>query len=147
MLTNKIISIIIPCYGTEKYIDRCLNSILNQTYKNLEIILVNDASKGNMQEILDSYKAKDERIKVFTHDENMGLFRTRVDGSKIATGDYIAFVDSDDYVEADYFREQLMAGINYDADIVMSNFVNDNAGNKYIYNWMFADARNLIGGG
>ena len=102
---NKI-SVIVPCYGTEAYVENCLESLFNQTYKNLEIIAVNDCSKGNMQEILDNLKIKDSRLKVITNPVNKGLFHSRIIGSKEATGDYITFVDSDDYVDKDFFNKR-----------------------------------------
>ena len=117
----KKISIIVPCYGTEAYVEKCLESLFKQTYKNLEIIAVNDCSKGNMQEILDNLKIKDSRLKVITNTVNKGLFHSRIIGSKEATGDYIAFVDSDDYVDKDFYR-LLVNNINEnDSDIVISN--------------------------
>ena len=128
----KKISIIVPCYGTEAYVEKCLESLFKQTYKNLEIIVVNDCSKGNMQEILDNMKIKDSRLKVITNTVNKGLFHSRIIGSKEATGDYIAFVDSDDYVDKDFYR-LLMNNMNKnDSDIVISNFVRKNKQQKYI---------------
>lgn len=95
------ISIIVPVYNVEDYLMKCLDSILGQTYKNLEIILIDDGSKDNSGNICDEYALKSEKIKVI-HKENEGLSVTRNLGIKVATGDYIAFIDSDDYITEDY---------------------------------------------
>lgn len=131
---NKKVSIIVPCYNTEKYVNRCIDSIINQTYQNLEIIIVNDCSLGKMKEILEKYKRKDKRIKVINHPNNKGLFQARLSGAKIATGDYIAFLDSDDYIDFDFYRELVFSAEAEKSDIVVCNTVLENKGNKYIYN-------------
>ena len=100
----KKISIVVPCYGTENFVEKCINSIFQQSYKNLEIIAVNDCSKGNMLDILEELAKKDNRLKIINNEKNKGLFHTRIIGSKEATGDYIAFVDSDDYLDRDFYR-------------------------------------------
>ncbi len=97
------ISIIIPVYNVEKYIKKCVDSIINQTYKNLEIILVDDGSSDNSGKICDEYKKRDYRIKVI-HKENGGLSDARNKGVEIATGKYIGFVDSDDYIEENMYN-------------------------------------------
>ena len=109
-----LISIIVPVYNVEKYLHRCVDSILNQTYRNLEIILVDDGSPDRSGEICDEYAAKDGRIRVI-HQENRGLSGARNAGLDICKGEYIAFVDSDDYIEPDMFQ-QLFTGIN-DVDL------------------------------
>src|SRR5699024_3764138 len=91
------ISIIIPIYGVEKYIDRCVNSVVNQTYRNLEIILVDDGSPDNCPSICDEWAKKDRRIKVI-HKKNGGLSDARNVGMNSATGELIGFIDSDDWV-------------------------------------------------
>lgn len=97
-MNKPLISIIVPVYNVEKYIDRCINSIVNQTYNNLEIILVDDGSKDKSRELVDSWALKDTRIKVF-HKSNGGLSDARNFGINKANGEYISFVDSDDYVD------------------------------------------------
>ena len=92
------ISIIIPVYNVEKYLRRCLNSIINQTYKDIEIILVDDGSTDNSGKICDEYKEKDNRI-VVIHKENGGLSDARNAGIDIAKGKYIGFIDSDDFAD------------------------------------------------
>lgn len=95
-----MVSVIIPVYNVEKYIARCLDSVINQTYRDLEIIVVNDATPDNSMEIVEEYAAKDYRIRIVNNPRNMGLMMTRKNGYTIAKGDYITFVDSDDYVPA-----------------------------------------------
>ena len=100
---NELISIIVPVYNVEKYLERCVNSIINQTYKNIEIILVNDGSTDNSGNICDKFGKKDSRIKII-HKSNGGLSDARNAGLKIAKGEYIGFVDSDDYIKEDMFE-------------------------------------------
>ncbi len=110
------ISIIIPVYNVEKYINKCINSVLEQTYKNLEIILVDDGSTDNSGNICDEFKKKDKRIKVI-HKINGGLSSARNAGIECATGNYIGFVDSDDYIETDMFETLCSLIKQYKADI------------------------------
>lgn len=120
------ISIIVPVYKVEKYLPRCVESIINQTYKNLEIILVDDGSPDNCGKLCDEYAQKDERIKVI-HKPNGGLSAARNSGINISTGDYIAFIDSDDWISEDYC-ETLYHGIvdtNSDISIIDYNVVNE----------------------
>ncbi|MBR5553537.1 MAG: glycosyltransferase family 2 protein [Clostridia bacterium] len=117
-MENSKISVIIPVYKVEAYLPRCLDSVINQTYKNLEIILVDDGSPDKSGEICDKYAALDERIKVI-HQENRGLSEARNSGMNIATGDYIAFVDSDDWIESDTYEGMLKNIIEHDADLVV----------------------------
>lgn len=108
MSRNPLISIIVPIYNVEKYLNKCIDSIINQEYKNLEIILVDDGSPDNCGRICDEYKGKDSRIKVI-HKKNGGLSSARNAGLDIATGDYIGFVDSDDYIEPSMYSKLLQA--------------------------------------
>jgi len=101
-LENKI-SIIVPVYNTENQIRYCLDSILNQTYKNLEIIVVDDGTKDNAGNIAEEYSKKDDRI-IVIHQENQGLSAARNTGLNAATGDYISFVDSDDVLKKDFYE-------------------------------------------
>ncbi len=101
MNPNPLISIIIPVYNVEPYLKDCLDSVINQTYKNLEIILVNDGSTDNSKTICEEYKKKDSRI-ILINQKNSGLSSARNAGIKQSTGEYISFIDSDDYVEKDY---------------------------------------------
>ena len=97
-MKNELVSIIVPAYNVEKYIKKCINSLINQTYKNIEIILVDDGSTDGTGKICDLFSKKDKRIKVI-HKENGGLSDARNCGIDIATGNYILLVDSDDYVD------------------------------------------------
>ena len=98
-----LISIIVPVYRVEAYLDRCMESLLAQTYENLEIILVDDGSPDRCPAICDSYAEKDRRVRVI-HQDNAGLSGARNTGIEAAGGDYLAFVDSDDYVSRDFIR-------------------------------------------
>lgn len=118
---NKI-SIVIPIYNVEQYLAQCLDSIINQTYQNIEIILVNDGSTDNCPQICEDYAAKDNRIKVI-HKENGGLSDARNAGYQLVTGDYLAFVDSDDLVFLDFYGELLKIAIQKNADIVESGIL------------------------
>lgn len=100
---NDKVSIIIPVYNSEKYLDRCITSVMSQSYTNIEIILVDDGSKDNSGIICDKYANEDSRIKVI-HKENGGVSAARNDGIALSTGNDIAFIDSDDYVPEDYIQ-------------------------------------------
>ncbi len=116
MEENALISVIVPIYNVEAYLEQCVDSILNQTYKNLEVILVDDGSPDRCGMICDSYAAKDSRI-VVVHKENGGLSDARNTGIDIAKGKYLTFVDSDDYLALDCI-ECLYQNLQiYDADI------------------------------
>lgn len=99
------ISVLIPVYNVEKYLESCLESIINQTEKDIEIICVEDASTDNSRKILEEYQQKDARIRIIEHENNAGLCKTRKDGVLAATGEYIMFVDSDDYIECNACKE------------------------------------------
>ena len=116
MQVNDLISVIVPVYNVEQYLDRCVRSIVGQTYKNLEIILVDDGSTDSSGRLCDKWAQKDSRIKVI-HKSNGGLSDARNAGMATATGEYIAFVDSDDWVEIGMFRSLYKAMINTDSDI------------------------------
>ncbi|GAA0378628.1 HAD-IA family hydrolase [Paenibacillus motobuensis] len=122
---NHIISVIVPIYNTEQYLERCLESIVNQTYSHLEIICVNDASPGDARNIVSTFMEKDSRIKYIEHQKNKGLFAARVTGSEQATGEYIAFVDSDDYISIDFYRLLLDKAIVENADIVEGRIIRE----------------------
>lgn len=113
------ISVIIPVYNTGKYLSRCLDSIINQTFNNLEIICINDGSTDNSATILEKYATKDKRIKIITQ-ENSGLSATRNVGLKNMSGQYVSFIDSDDWIDADYYETLLNLIEQNNADIVMA---------------------------
>ena len=107
-MRTPLISVIIPVYNVEKYLRRCLDSVIAQTYQNLEIICVDDGSIDDSGKICDQYAVRDARIKVI-HQENQGLSAARNRGIDAADGEYIAFVDSDDYILEDMFERLYIA--------------------------------------
>lgn len=119
----KKVSIIIPVYNTERYLERCLTSLFEQTYQNLQIIVVDDGSTGNVKDIVDSYQKSGKKIELIVHECNKGLFRARISGALRANGDYIAFLDSDDYVGIDYYRLLVNAAAKDNLDVVMGETV------------------------
>lgn len=119
---DKLVSIVVPIYNVEKYIDKCIDSIINQSYNNLEIILVNDGSPDRSVEICNQYAEKDSRIKVINKD-NGGLSDARNKGIDNASGDYIVFVDGDDYIEILTIEKAIQAMHEEDADIVIWSYL------------------------
>lgn len=119
MSTNKksLISVLVAIYNVEKYLPQCIDSILTQTYHNLEIVLVDDGSTDNSGKICDEYAAKDSRVKVI-HKKNGGLVSARNAGLDVATGKYIGFVDGDDWIEPQTYQSALELIEKYQADIV-----------------------------
>lgn len=117
------ISIIVPVYNVEQYLPRCIDSILNQSYQNLELILVDDGSPDNSGQICEDYAVLDKRI-VVVHQKNGGASAARNHGLEIATGDLIGFVDSDDFIHPDMYRVLHQALVLDDADIAQCTFVN-----------------------
>lgn len=128
-----LISIVVPVYNMEKYLERCVDSILEQTYRNLEIILVDDCSSDTSATLIQKYVEQDDRIKVARHEVNRGLFQARITGSQIARGKYIAFVDSDDYVSIDWFRTLLKKAEAENADITVGEWCFDTDGKSRSY--------------
>lgn len=120
--SKPLISIIVPVYNVEDYLPECIDSILAQTYKNLEIILVNDGSTDNSGKICDEYAQKDSRIKVI-HKENSGVSSTRNMGIEAASGEYIGFVDSDDTVDSDMYTIMYDAAFKTNSDISVCKFI------------------------
>lgn len=119
-----LISIIIPVYNEEKYLDKCISSIVNQTYGNLEIILVDDESPDKCPQICNRWSKKDKRIKV-VHKQNGGVASSRNEGLKNATGTIIGFVDSDDYIEKDMFEKLYKNLMMNNADISMCSYYDE----------------------
>ena len=113
---KKIISVVIPIYKVERFLDECIASVVAQTYKHLEIILVDDGSPDNCPAMCDKWALKDERIKVI-HKENGGLSDARNAGIAVATGEFISFIDSDDWLELDMYETMIKAICKEKADI------------------------------
>ena len=117
-----LVSVVVPIYKVEKYLCRCVDSILQQTYKNLDIVLVNDGSPDKCGEICDLYASKDGRIKVI-HKSNGGLSEARNAGTMAARGKYITYIDSDDYVSSDYIEYLYKGIIQYGADVSCCEYI------------------------
>lgn len=120
MHDEPLISVIVPVYGVEKYLKRCVDSILSQTYKNIEVILVDDGSPDNCPKLCDKYETADCRVRVI-HKRNGGLSSARNAGLAIATGDYVGYVDSDDWIMADMYEYLLNILEAHNADIAQIN--------------------------
>jgi len=118
---NPLISLIVPVYNISKYLERRINSIIEQSYKNIEIILVDDGSTDNSGQLCDAYKEKDNRIKVL-HATNNGLSSARNAGLSIIKGDYVGFVDGDDFIDKYMYETLVKAILDHDADIVQTGF-------------------------
>lgn len=129
---NELISVIVPVYNVEKYIEECISSIINQTYKNLEVIIVNDGSKDNSLQIVKRLAIKDNRI-IIIEKENGGLSSARNAGLKIAKGNLICFIDSDDYLECSMIEKMYNNMIEYNADLSVVRVIQDFSNNKYEY--------------
>lgn len=118
------ISVIVPIYKAEKFIVRCVDSILNQTFRNIEVILVDDGSPDLCPQICDQYATNDSRVRVL-HKENGGVSTARNAGLDIARGEYISFVDSDDYLEPCMYEMMLDKAFSYECDVVMCDCIKD----------------------
>ena len=118
---NPLISVVVPIYKVERYLSACVDSIVNQTYSNLEIILVDDGSPDKCPEICDEYAKQDNRIRVI-HQENGGLSAARNAGIDIASGDFLTFIDSDDFVAKNYVELLYNGVFKFDADISIATF-------------------------
>lgn len=121
------VSVVVPIYNVENYLEECLESVINQTYKNLEIICVEDCSTDNSRVLLENFAQKDSRIKIIYHQTNRGLSAARNSGIDHSSGDYIYFIDSDDWIDDNYIENLVKAALDNNAEIV----VNTNAISKY----------------
>lgn len=124
-MDKPLISVIVPVYNVEQYLDRCLESIVKQTYTNLEIILVDDGSPDNCPAICDSWAEKDSRI-IVIHKENDGLANARNSGIEFCSGDYVLFADSDDYLDLDMVEFLYNLSSEYNADVSRCGFYTEN---------------------
>lgn len=144
-----MISIIVPIYNVELYLEECIKSIINQTYKDIEVILINDGSTDKSGIICDEYAKIDDRI-VVSHKENGGVSSARNKGLDIAKGDYIAFVDPDDYIEPNMYEEMFGVIKIFDVDIVSCNYrqIDENNRNSIFFKLdkdeLFKDKNKLI---
>lgn len=117
-----LVSIIIPVYNVSAYLKQCLNSVITQTYQNLEILLIDDGSEDNSGKICDDFALKDKRISVF-HTKNNGLSASRNVGLKKLKGTYVTFVDSDDYIDKQYIEILVEAAIKYSSSLVIGSYI------------------------
>lgn len=122
------ISIIVPCYGVERYLDECMDTLVNQTFRDIEIIMVDDLSPDRVPEMCDNWAKLDPRIKVIHKKENEGLGYARNTGLEVATGEYVAFIDSDDYVDLKMFEKLYLYAMEHNLDACYCNYINDNNG-------------------
>ena len=120
-MTPKV-SVIVPCYGVEKYLERCIESLVSQTLQDIEIILVDDVSPDRVPEMCDDWAKKDKRIKVIHKEKNGGLGNARNTGLEVASGEYVAFVDSDDHVALDMYDSLYNKAIQTNSDVVFGGF-------------------------
>lgn len=138
-MNNIKISVIIPVYNTEKYLKRCLDSVINQSLKEIEIIIINDCSTDSSLNILEKYLKKDNRIILINKKKNEGLLLARYSGIKISKGEYISHIDSDDWIEKDYLLDMYKNAKKNFSDIVISDFYIDYDNGKFKY---FKDQNN-----
>lgn len=117
------VSIIVPIYNVENYLQQCLDSIINQTLQDLEIICVDDCGTDKSMDIVNQYAKHDKRIKIISHPHNMGQGAARNTGIKAAQGEYVGFVDSDDFIALNYFEKLYTAAIENNADLVQTDFI------------------------
>lgn len=122
-MKNPKLSIIIPVYNTEKYLAACLDSVVGQSWKNLEVLIVDDCTPDRAMKIAQDYAERYPFIRILHHSENHGLFRARITGMQAMTGDYFAFLDSDDTVTLDYYRPMLKKAMATGADLVAGDFI------------------------
>ena len=120
-MDQPLVSIILPVYNAQNHLARCIGSILNQTYKNIELIILNDGSKDHSLPVCEEFRAKDSRI-VLVDKENSGVSDTRNLGLKLAGGEYVQFVDSDDYIAPVYTARLVEAAEKTGADLVISPY-------------------------
>ncbi|WP_338789112.1 glycosyltransferase [Metabacillus sp. FJAT-53654] len=130
------VSVIIPVYNAENYITQCIDSLLNQTLQECEFIFINDGSKDDSQRIIEGYQKLDERIKLINQ-ENQGVSIARNVGLRVANGEYIGFVDSDDYIDKKMYEKLYTSAKQSDFDVIISNFESEIEGHKIITNYPF----------
>lgn len=139
-----LLSLIIPVYNTEEYVQKCLDSIYEQTYKNIEIIIVNNGSSGNINDIVYSYRKlyPDRTLKLVIHEKNIGTFHGRGSGMKVAEGDYFTFMDADDRIGVDYFYQMISHAEKTNSEIVVTDLVHEDE-NKHAFRYVVDPVRSL----
>ena len=137
MIPDKKLSIIVPNYKNKEYLEKTLKSLTEQTYKNIEIIVVCDKPEEDCDKLLESYMEKDKRIVYIKNENKQGKFKARIQGAKKATGEYIAFLDADNYASIDFYRNALNNAQMNKSDIVIGDIVYEQEnGDKFVYNLM-----------
>ena len=128
MIENKcfypLISVIVPIYNAASYLNKCIDSIRNQTYTKLEIILIDDGSNDSSADICDEFAAKDDRIQV-VHKSNEGLVRARKEGLQLSHGGYIAYVDADDWIDSDMYMRMFEDGLQHGVDMAVTGNIRE----------------------
>lgn len=128
-MSNSLVSVIVPVYNAEKYLDRCIESILNQTYENIQLIIVNDGSTDSSKTIIDKYSA-DGRV-IAVHKSNTGVSETRNTGINISSGEYIGFVDADDYIDSDMIEKMMSVLEECEADVCCCGYIQEFSDFRY----------------
>ena len=132
--TEGLLSVIVPVYRTEKEAACCIDSLRRQSWKQMEIIIVNDGSPGRIREMALEWMLEDSRIRYLEHPENLGLFRARLTGIAASRGEFIGFVDSDDEVSYDYFHGLIRRALETGADMVIGRTVRQEGSARFVYN-------------
>lgn len=138
---NNMISVVIPVYNVENYLSKCLDSVVGQTYKNLQIILVDDGSTDNSGRICDEYAVMDNRITVI-HQDNKGAGAAKNAGLDLVEGELLSLIDSDDYIEPEFYEKMLSAMKKNNSDVVQCLFANVFVNNRYNRNFNFPSKSN-----
>ena len=126
-----MISIIIPCYNTSKYLEKCVDSLLCQSYQDFEIIIVDDGSTDDSAKIAERLQKNNPKVKLVSHNKNQGLFSARITGVEASRGEYITFVDADDTVSVDWLRLLTESILKENADIAVGQMIMDIEGKRY----------------
>lgn len=126
------VSVIIPVYNSERYIEKCLNSVLNQTFQDFELIVVNDGSKDKSQKILETFQEKEPEKITLIKQENKGVSKTRNEAIKTAKGKYVMFIDNDDFIDKDYIETFVKEIEKDDFDVVLGGYRRPNEKNKIV---------------
>ncbi|MCR5502232.1 MAG: glycosyltransferase [Lachnospiraceae bacterium] len=128
---NPLISIIVPVFNGEKYLSSCVDSILNQSYENIEVILVDDGSEDRSPSICDEYAMNDKRVTVI-HKRNGGVYSARREGTVIAKGEYIGFIDADDWIDREMYQYLIGIATKYNADMISSGIIDEDDTSSHV---------------
>lgn len=138
-----LLSVIVTVYGTEAYLPKCIESVLNSTYSSIELVIVDNHSPGNVKEIVTSYMEQDSRIKFVENKVDQGLYHARITGVENSHGEYLAFLDSDDHVSVDFYRRLIEKSLATDSDMVIGEFCFERAGHFSKHNLMHTRITNI----